>query len=61
MSEKEQVVSGFRDYPLTIDKILAWVSYAFPNNEIVYWPPGGSRILLLLRSLPIGFVELLRP
>ena len=44
MSEKEQVVSGFRDYPLTIDKILAWVSYAFPNNEIVYWPPGGSRI-----------------
>ena len=44
MSEKEQVVSGFRDYPLTIDKILAWVSYAFPNNEVVYWPPGGSRV-----------------
>ncbi len=43
MTEQSEFFSGFRDYPLTIDKILTWASYAFPNNEIVYWPPGGSR------------------
>ncbi len=43
MTEQKEFLGGFRDYPLTVDKILTWASYAFPNNEVVYWPPGGSR------------------
>ncbi|MGC9153773.1 MAG: AMP-binding protein, partial [Vulcanisaeta sp.] len=47
----EEVKSFFYDFQLTIDKILDYAVTAFPNNEIVYWPPGGSRVSVTFRQL----------
>ena len=50
MANKE-VKSFFYDFQLTLDKVLDYAVTAFPNNEIVYWPPGGSRTSVTFSQL----------
>jgi fatty-acyl-CoA synthase len=45
------VKSNVYDYQLTIDKIIEWASYAYPDQEIVYAPPKATKIRLTYSKL----------
>jgi len=44
MGEEFPVKELIPGYQLTIDKVLRSGVSLFPNNEIIYWPPGGRRL-----------------
>ncbi|QGA68941.1 long-chain-fatty-acid--CoA ligase [Sulfolobus sp. E11-6] len=39
------------DYQLTIDKIIEWAAYAYPDQEIVYAPPKAPKVRLTYSQL----------
>lgn len=47
----KEVKSFFYEFQLTLDKVLDYAVTAFPNNEIVYWPSGGSRTSVTFSQL----------
>jgi len=45
------MVSPLYDYQLTIDKIIEWAAYAYPDQEIVYAPPKAPKVRLTYSKL----------
>ena len=43
--------SPIYDYQLTIDKIIEWAAYAYPDQEIVYAPPKAPKVRLTYSKL----------